>query len=178
MGLLPVRWASLVKARRSLCSAALLLLVAAPAVAGCGGSDDSTTVQQLPRLSKGQFVKKTNDICFANSQAQAEKVEAFKKKHHITATIPALPVQEKMIVEVILPFVHKTVGELEELQGEARPPKGEGATLVEFIAALKKATAISEKTPRWLAEPSKDYEPFMEARELAGEMGTYLCGQA
>gem|GEM_PF-5055462 len=115
-----------------------------------------------------------NDICFANSQDQAEKVEAYKRAHDISAAIPPLPVQEKIIVQVILPIVHETISELEEL----RPPKSEEKNLKAFLRALERATEISEKTPRLLAEPSKDYEPYMSARALAAEIGSYLCGQA
>jgi hypothetical protein len=154
-----------------------IALLAAFGIAGCGGSGDDTTAE-LPLLTKKRFVEKTNDVCFKNSQDQAKKVEAFKRKHGITAEVPSLKAQETYIVQVILPIVRRTIGELEEMGEEIRAPQREEAWLEEFVAALDKSTTISEKTPRWLAEPSKNYEPFMPARELAAKMGTYLCGQA
>ncbi|HXQ89207.1 MAG TPA: hypothetical protein VN733_06160, partial [Solirubrobacterales bacterium] len=130
---------------------------------------------QPPRLTKERFVERTNDICFKHSQHQAKTVESYKRRHgYSTGSVPPVPFQEKVIVQIILPIVHETVAELEEL----RPPRTEEATLKAFLAALEKATRISEQTPRWLAEPSKEYEPYMPARLLAGKMGTYLCGQA
>jgi len=147
-------------------------------IAGCGSGDESSSTVAARPITKEKFVEKTNDVCFKNSQDQAKKVEAFKRKHGITAEVPSLKAQETYIVQIILPIVRRTIGELEEMGEEVRAPRSEEAWLDEFVAALDRSTTISEKTPRWLAEPSKNYEPFMPARELAAEMGTFLCGQA
>lgn len=153
-----------------------LFLIALLGLVGCGGGDSEGTAAALPpRLTKAQFVKRMNDVCFKNSQEQQRRVDAFKRRHGIPAAIvPSLPVQEKMIVKIVLPTVHRTIPELEEL----RPPKSQEATMAAFLQALERATQITEKTPRWLAEPSKEYEPYMRARLLAAKIGTYLCGQA
>jgi hypothetical protein len=149
-------------------------LIALLGLAGCGGGDSADSAPP-PRLTQAQFVKKMNDVCFKNSQEQQRRVDAYKRSHGISAAVvPPVPVQEKIIVEIVLPTVHRTIPELEEL----RPPKSQEATMESFLQALERATEISEKTPRWLVEPSKDYEPYMRARLLAAKIGTYLCGQA
>jgi hypothetical protein len=153
-----------------------LSLIALLGSAGCGGDgSEDTAAASPPRLTKPQFVKRMNDVCFKNSQEQQRRVDAYKRSHGIPVTaVPSLPVQEKVIVQIVLPTVRRTIPELEEF----RPPKSQEATMDDFLHALERATEISEKTPRWLAEPSKNYEPYMRARLLAAKIGTYLCGQA
>jgi hypothetical protein len=145
--------------------------------AGCGGSDEttSTAAPAQPRLTKAQFVEQMNAVCHKNSEDQQRMFYAFKRKRGYSAgAVPPIPVQEIYIRRIVLPTVRRTIPELEAL----RPPKSQEARMEAFVRALDRATDISEKTPRWLAEPSKDYEPYMPARLLAAKIGTYLCGQA
>ncbi|HWJ42478.1 MAG TPA: hypothetical protein VNR67_03500 [Solirubrobacterales bacterium] len=155
---------------------AVLGCLVAVALAGCGGGDStSATRAEPPPMTKAQFVEKVNDICFENGQHQAKTVEAFKRKHgYAPASVPPIPLQERMILGIVLPMVHRSVSELEELN----PAPKQEAELKAFIAAFTKAAGIAERTPRWLAEPSKEYEPFMQARLLGAKMGTIFCGQA
>jgi hypothetical protein len=152
-------------------------VVALLGFAGCGGSDESqsTAASAPPRLTKAQFVEQMNAVCYKNSEDQQRMFYAFKRKRGYSAgAVPPIPVQEIYIRRIVLPTVRRTIPELESL----RPPKSQEARLEAFIRALDRATDISEKTPRWLVEPSKDYEPYMPARLLAAKIGTYLCGQA
>ncbi len=160
-----------------LCLLALVALaISTSGLVGCGSGDAQTeTASEPPRLTKAKFIERMNAVCFKNSQQQQREVDAFKRKHGIpAAVVPSLSAQEESILKIVLPTVRRTIPELEEL----RPPNSEEATMKAFIRALDRATDISEKTPRWLAEPSKDYEPYMPARLLAAKIGTYLCGQA
>jgi hypothetical protein len=152
-------------------------LVALLGLASCGGGNESqsTAAPAPPRLTKAQFVEQMNAVCHKNSEDQQRMFYAFKRKRGYSAgAVPPIPVQEIYIRQIVLPTVRRTIPELESL----RPPKSQEARMEAFIRALDRATDISERTPRWLVEPSKDYEPYMRARLLAAEIGTYLCGQA
>jgi hypothetical protein len=122
---------------------------------------------------KEKFVEDVNNICFRHSQEQAKQVEAYDKKHGITAGEPNQKQQEKIIVAIILPIVHETIAELEEYE----PIPSQEAKLNVFIKVLTEATEVTEKHPNFLAEEGEK-EPYNEARARAGDMGTYLCGQA
>jgi len=121
---------------------------------------------------KEKFVEDVNDICFRHSQEQAEQVKAYEKKHGIKLFEPNQKQQEGIIVAIIIPIVRETIAELEEYE-----PATEEAKLNAFIKALDEATTVTEKHPNYLAEEGAK-EPYNEARARAGDMGTYLCGQA
>lgn len=122
---------------------------------------------------KEKFVEEVDGICFRHSQEQAKQVEAYEKKYGIKLFEPNQKQQEEIIVKIIMPIVHETIAEFEEFQ----PIPSEAAKLRAFIKALKKGVAVTEKHPNFLAEEGAK-EPFNEARARAGDMGTYLCGQA
>lgn len=126
-------------------------------------------------MTKADFVERMNAVCHRNSESQLRRYHAFKRSRgYSEAAVPPVPVQEIYIRRIVLPTVRKTIPELEKL----RPPKSEEGRMEAFLRALDRATEITEKTPRWLAEPSKEYEPYMPARLAAARIGTYLCGQA
>jgi len=122
---------------------------------------------------KEKFVEDVDNICFRHSQEQAKQVEVYEKKHGIKLFEPTQKQQEKIIVAIIIPIVRETLAELEEYE----PIAAEEAKLNAFIKALDEATTVTEKHPNYLAEEGAK-EPYNEARARAGDMGTYLCGQA
>jgi hypothetical protein len=142
---------------------------------GCG-SGEEPRAETVPRLTKPQLVKKLGEICQEHTDYQVEAIERFDKKHgipygvnHEKATDAQL---EEELVKVILPIVRDNIHDLEQL----RPSRGQEADFNAFLQALEHGIAYSERDPSWVidAEP----EPFMRARELSGELGTALCGQA
>lgn len=122
---------------------------------------------------KEKFVEDVNNICFRHSQEQAKEVEAYEKKHGIKLFEPNQKQQEEIIIKIIMPIVRETIAELEEYE----PISSEEAKLNAFVKALAEATDVTEKHPNLLAEEGAK-EPYGEARARAGDMGTYLCGQA
>jgi hypothetical protein len=122
---------------------------------------------------KEKFVEQVDDICFRHSQEQAKQVEAYERKHGIKLYEPDQKQQEKIIVAIIIPIVRETITELEEYE----PVPSQEAKLNAFIKALDESTEVTEKHPNFLAEEGAK-EPYNEARARAGDMGTYLCGQA
>lgn len=137
-----------------------------------GGSESVFGEAANAEAEKEKFVEDVNNICFRHSQEQAEQVEAYEKKHGIPLHEPNQKQQEGIIVAIIIPIVNETIAELEEYE-----PATEEAKLNAFIKALTEATEVTEKHPNYLAEEGAK-EPYGEARSRAGDMGTYLCGQA
>jgi hypothetical protein len=142
---------------------------------GCGEGEESFLGGGAASAAAGKekFVEDVNDICFRHSQEQAKQVEAYEKKNGIKLFEPNQKQQEEIIVKIILPIVNETIAELEEYE----PISSEEAKLNAFIKALAEATEVTEKHPNFLAEEGAK-EPYNEARGRAGDMGTYLCGQA
>jgi hypothetical protein len=139
---------------------------------GEGGGDNVFGEAANSEAEKEKFVEDVNAICFRHSQEQADQVEAYEKKSGIPLFEPNQKQQEGIIVKVIIPIVRETIAELEEYE-----PATEEAKLNAFIQALDEATTVTEKHPNFLAEEGAK-EPYNEARARAGDMGTYLCGQA
>lgn len=122
------------------------------------------------------MVKKLGDTCQEHTDRQVIAIERFDKKRGIPPGVnheKATDAQmEEELVKVILPIVRDNIHDLEGL----RPPRQQEANFKAFLRALEHGVAYSERDPSWVidAEP----EPFMRARELSGELGTVLCGQA
>lgn len=140
---------------------------------GEGGGENVFGEAANAEAEKEKFVEDVNNICFRHSQEQAKQVEAYEKKHGIKRFEPNQKQQEGIIVAIIIPIVNETIAELEEYE----PIAAEEAKLNAFIKALTEATEVTEKHPNYLAEEGAK-EPYNEARARAGDMGTYLCGQA
>ena len=162
---------------RGLVCAGALMLVWALALVGCGGGDSSKeAAETVPRLSKPQLVKKMGEICQEHTDRQVVEIEKFDKKHgipygfhHEDATDAQL---EKELVEVMLPIVHDTIHDLDELH----PPHEQEVDFKAFLRALEHGVEASETDPSWVATGAS--EPFSKARALSWKLGTALCGQA
>jgi hypothetical protein len=149
---------------------ALLLLLLA--LAGCGGS--SQPEETIVRMTKKQFVYKLGWVCQHHTDRQVFNREQWQKKEGLPSTEKASRAQlEKELVVVILPIVRDNI---HDLRAKLHPPQNQEATFKEFLQALEHGIAVSEKNPSWVATGS--FEPFSEARELSGKLGTPFCGQA
>jgi hypothetical protein len=162
----------LMKVRRQgkylLASGMLLLL----ALAGCGGSGQPE--ETVARLTKKQFVYKLGWVCQHHTDHQVVAREQWQKKEGLPSAEEASRAQlEKELVVVILPIVRDNI---HDLRAKLHPPQNQEATFQEFLKALEHGIAVSEKNPSWVATGS--FEPFSEARELSGKLGTPFCGQA
>jgi hypothetical protein len=146
----------------------LLLL----ALAGCGSSGSSE--ETVGRMTKKQFVYKLGWVCQHHTDRQVFDREQWQKKEGLPPAEKASSAQlEKELVVVILPIVRDNI---HDLRAKLHPPENQEATFQEFLKALEHGIAVSEKNPSWVATGS--FEPFSEARELSGKLGTPFCGQA
>jgi len=155
--------------KRYLLAFGTLLLLA---LAGCGGS--SQPEETVVRLTKKQFVYKLGWVCQHHTDRQVFNREQWQKKEGFPPAENASRAQlEKELVVVILPIVRDNI---HDLRAKLHPPLNQEATFKEFLKALEHGIAVSEKNPSWVATGS--FEPFSEARELSGKLGTPFCGQA
>jgi hypothetical protein len=142
------------------------------ALAGCGSS--SQPEETVVRMSKKQFVYKLGWVCQHHTDRQVVEREQWQKKKGLPLAENASRAQlEKELVVVILPIVRDNI---HDLRAKLHPPANQEATFQEFLKALEHGIAVSEKNPSWVATGS--FEPFSEARELSGKLGTPFCGQA
>lgn len=146
---------------------ALLLLAG-----GCGSSGDSE------ELTHKQMVHRTQAFCHRGYLKQEKAMRKFAKEHGIVFGGGEPWEQEVLDENVVLGFVRKKIAYWKSLM----PPKSDEKQVQKIIESMEKGLGISEKEPQELAEQGfrkkKPQEPFEETRQLTGEYGPWLCGQA
>lgn len=158
---------------RGLQVGAVAVLILLLVIAGCGSSaSGGETEEAAPRLSRQALVNRLGDICQAHTDQQVIEIQHYERTHGIPSEKATGAQLEQELVRVILPIVHDTIQDVRQL----RPPAGDEAKLEAFIEALEDGVATSKKDPSWIA--TGDFEPFMRAREAAGALKAYYCGQA
>lgn len=149
------------------------LLVLFLFVAGCGGSGDSTSTQTGPEtLTHKQYARRAQAYCHRDYLRQAKAMEKYRKAHGISRA-PSQAERERVNTAVVLGFVERRIAFLKSLP----VPEGDGKEIRAIIRAMEKGLEESRKNPASLAKPY-DPEPFLENRQLTGEYGFWLCGQA
>lgn len=133
-------------------------------VAGCGGSDDSSS------LSKAEFIKQGDEIC-KNASAQIEsEAEEFAKKNNVDTSNPTKKQQEEVIAAVVAPGLRSEADELEALG----TPEEDGPKAEAVLAALDSGVGKIEDDAAVVLGSAN---PLEKASKLAGEFGFKTCGQ-
>jgi len=149
-------------------------LVAALAIACCGGSSDATgqgTTASIATISdatitKAKLIKRGDAICVKTDKRQQAGLVAFEKEHPGTVKSPAG--LEAVILQAALPPIH---GEIKELAALGAP-KGDRAKMSAIIEGLEKALRIAERKPKSILESEG---PFKAPAELAANYGFEYC---
>lgn len=139
----------------------LILILAALALAGCGGGDDSPEAT----LSKAQFAKRSNLVCSAASNEQFEKAGLYLQKHPKAE-------EAQMIEPVAIPALEKELVELEELGLPRGAEEQAEAFIDEFEAALEQLKEDPE------ALFTAQGNPFEKANKLAEKYEYGDCSQS
>jgi hypothetical protein len=139
---------------RKLIGAFLLCALALAVLAGCGGSDSSTTASEP--LTKTQFIKRATGLCKKVFDEIEPRMEEAAGKNFFSASRRK---QVRLTVEVVIPFYQEVIAEFADLE----PPAGDKAAaglIDEAEAKLKQ----SEAKPTLLM----DADPF-ESFDLAAQ---------
>ena len=165
---------------RVLVAIAVLAVIAALAIAGCGDSSDATgegttasgttaAEDSGATLTKALVIKKGDAICAKTDDIQRQGLEAFEKKNPGAVQTPKG--LEEVIVEVALPAVSTEIEELKALPA----PSDEVAPLTSIYEAMEKALRSAEKNP---LSVGKSLGPFREPAKMAKFFGFRECANA
>jgi len=144
---------------------AVFAAVLVAAIAGCGGSGDSSS--ESAGLTKAEFVKQANGIC---AKGEAQRTEAMQK---VSATFdPTEDVTQTKkgdeLIEAGMAVFEETTEELAELE----PPQGEEEKFEELIETREKDAAKVAQNPRGLLNGIA----YLASTELMNaEMGLTSC---
>ncbi len=140
-------------------------------VAGCGGSDDSTSTAAA--LTKAQFVKQGDAICKKGDAEIEEGFEDFAKENDIPKNKEPNKAQGAEIVEtVIVPNIKNQGEEIRAL----KVPEGDEDQITAMLDSLDEAIEEAEADPETLFDEKSD--PFGAANKQAKEYGFKVCGQS
>ena len=140
--------------KNHLCATAVALL-AAGAVAGCGGEE---------ALTKSEFLKQGNAICAKGSK----KIEDGAKK--LGSEEPSKKVVTKFAEDTLIPSVEDQLSGLRDL----KPPKADEEKVKKILDAADEALSKTKDDPTVLT--SSD-DPFMEANKQAEAYGLAKCAE-
>jgi hypothetical protein len=139
-------------------------LVAALAVAGCGGGSSSTTEEAL---SKSEFLAQGNQICAKGNQ----EIQAAAKKVFTSSQAPSQATQEKFVTDTVIPGVQQQIDGVEALT----PPAGDEDQVNAITDAAQSALDKAKADPSLLTDQGGGSDPFAEANNLAKAYGLDAC---
>jgi ABC-type Fe3+-citrate transport system substrate-binding protein len=143
------------------------LLVAGLIVAGCGGSEDSSSASSI---SKEEFIVKADAVCKrSNQRMEAAFVDFLKDKKSLKKLTQAE--NEKLVGIVLVPNIEREIKELKALG----VPDGDDEVVEAIVSALEEGLETAEDNPQVVAASSSD-TIFGIASRLAGEYGATVCG--
>jgi hypothetical protein len=153
---------------RPLALLALLASIAALAVAGCGGGDDSTSASTSAELTADEWVAQADQICAQGDKDQQAAIRQFFQDNGIsTSQQPTAAQFQQLATEVVIPSIEEQINAVEAL-----PVPEESADQVD--AFVEQADADLEKLK---SDPSQviDEGAFDETEKLARELGLQNC---
>ncbi len=140
-------------------------LLAAFAVAGCGGSDEDS-------LTKAEFIKQADAICAKGDAAREKVVQAAIKEEENGEQGPQGDAAgEEFVLDIALPPLAKMVEEL----GELGEPTTGGETANKIVTGFEEGVELIENEPLRVLEAKVD--PWDEPKELGRDYGMKQCSE-
>lgn len=150
----------------------LVVAMIAGLIAGCGGSDSSSTAATDggsstgdggSTLSKAEFIKQADALCAKNNTTMAKEAETF------TPSSGAKPaeVEEELVTEIYAPGIGNQAEEIASLGA----PSGDEEEVEAIVEAIEAGTETAEEDPSTFAQGA-----FAESTKLARAYGFEVCG--
>lgn len=156
----------------------LAAMLAGLFVAGCGGSDSSTTVTvQTGSLSKTAFTERADAICKAARTEFLAKYESLLKQHksELFAKNATQATQEAVIGELIDTVLTPNIeGEIAKIAGLGAP-KSYAPEVTAFLEAVQ--TKLEDVQGDQSVLGSTQF-PFKKAEDIARRAGLYGCAES
>ncbi len=142
-------------------AAAVLLVIGAVAVAGCGGSDDTSST--TAEISKDDYVTQANEVCTeGNKELRAAGQEAFSGE-------PSDAEIEQYVADTMAPNIQGQIDAITALG----VPAGDEEQVNEFLDTAQETLDQVEADPSVLTSGGQD--PFAETNQLMTEYGLTEC---
>jgi hypothetical protein len=136
------------------------------ALAGCGGSD-STTSTTSETLTKSEFVAKGNAICAKGN----EEIRAEGKKLFSSGQVPSQAAQEKFVTATVIPSIQQQVDGVDALPA----PAGDEQKVQAIVDAARSALDKVKQDPSLITDQTQS-DPFAQADKLTNSYGLTQCG--
>ena len=149
---------------------ALITMLAAGLVAGCGDDGNSSTTGQGEPLAKAEFVKQADAICLATQQKIEKAATRLREAGRKSGTL-AVPLVVQFIKNTSLPAYNAMLDKL----GALTPPKGDEKAIDGYVAALAGAIDTTKANPVKYSKNNAP-DPFDQANAKAKAYGLKVCG--
>ncbi len=136
------------------------------ALAGCGGSDSSTSTTS-ETLTKSEFVAKANAICAKGNQ----EIRAAGKKLFSSGQAPSQAAQEKFVTATVIPSIQQQVDAVDDLPA----PAGDEQKVQAIVNAARSALDKVKQDPSLITAQGQS-DPFAQADKLTNSYGLTQCG--
>lgn len=146
----------------------LAALAVVMVAAGCGGGGEASVDATLTTssLSKAQFIKKTDDICYGGKDAMLGELTAYKKAHpNLPRSNPGIEAVE----EILVPSVEGQLVKLRELGA----PQGDVPQVEEMWVGLE--SSLQEIEEKGLSASPAIRKAFLPNGERIYDYGMHGC---
>jgi hypothetical protein len=158
--------------KRRLAGAAMAMLVAGLAVAGCGAGDKGATTTALggPRLTKAQYIAAADKVCNTAKRKIEPAAARIRASANKTGRLTAAKMRA-FLTQTSIPAYDAMVGDLNKLA----PPTADEQTVDGIVAAFAGAVDTMKAN---LAKYSNNLtlNPFDDAQARATDYGMKVCG--
>ncbi len=143
-----------------------VLLALVGLIAGCGGSDSTTTTTRAAPLTKAEFIQKGDAICEIGNEASTTEIEEFAKEHGFGPE-PSKAQFEQVVTEVLAPNLEEQANELDALV----PPTKDKDKVDAILASLRETISELKKNPS-----SMEGNVLAKPIQLEKAYGFQVCG--
>jgi hypothetical protein len=144
---------------------ALVGLIAASILAGCGGGSSSSTSSEP--LSKSEFLAQGNAVCAKGGK----EIQAAGQKLFSQSKAPSQAAQEKFVTDTLIPNIQSQIDGIEALPA----PSGDEDQVKAITDAAQSALDKAKADPSVLTDQGGGSDPFAQANKLAKSYGLDQC---